>query len=89
MRVESAPRETDVGGPVLAEARHELVAAAQHADRQAPGDRLAVGHHVGAHAEIFLRAAGREPEADEHLVENQHDLALACRPARSFCSHAV
>ena len=41
-----------------------------------PPRRLAVGDHVGADAEIFLRAAGGEPEADEHLVEDQHDVAL-------------
>ena len=51
-------------------------AAAHHADRQAAAERLAVGDEVGADAEIFLRAAGREAEADEHLVEDQHDVAL-------------
>ena len=33
-------------------------------------------------AEILLRAAGREAEADEHLVEDQHDAALAADGAQ-------
>ena len=51
-------------------------AAADHAHRQAAAQRLAVGDHVGPHAEVLLRAAGREAEADEDLVEDQHDAAL-------------
>ena len=45
-------------------------------DGQAAGDGLAVGHHVGAHAEVFLRAARGEPESHEHFVEDQHDAPL-------------
>ncbi len=76
MRVEGAAGEADVGRPVVAEAAHQILAAAHHADRQAAGEALAVGHHVGLDAEIFLGAAGGEAEADEHLVEDQDDAAL-------------
>ena len=76
MRIEGAAGEADVGGTVVAEAAHQILAAADHADRKAAGEALAVGHHVGANAEIFLGAAGGEPEADEHLVEDQDDAAL-------------
>ncbi len=76
MRVERAARETDVRRPVLAEALHQLALARNRTDRQAAAERLAVGHHVGPHAEVFLRAAQSEAEADEHLVEDQHDAAI-------------
>ena len=49
-------------------------------------ERLAVGHHVGAHAEILLRAARREAEADEHLVEDQHDAALGADRAQPLAA---
>ena len=58
------------------------LAAADDADRQAAAERLAVGDEVGAHAEIFLRAARREAEADEDLVEDQHDVALGADRAQ-------
>ena len=53
-----------------------VLAAAQDADRQAATERLAVGHHVAAHAEVLLRATGGEAEADEDLVEDEDDAAL-------------
>ena len=76
MRIEGAAGEADVGGAVVAEAPHQFLAAADHADGEAAGEALAVGHHVGANAEIFLGAAGGEAEADEDFVEDQHDAAL-------------
>jgi hypothetical protein len=82
VRVEGAAREADVGRPLFAEALHQLAPAADHAHRQAAAQRLAVGDHVGAHAEVLLRAARRQPEADEHLVEDQHDAALAAHLAQ-------
>ncbi len=45
-------------------------------------ERLAVGDEIGAHAEILLRAAVREAEADKHLVEDQHDVALGADRAQ-------
>ncbi len=77
MRIERAARKADVGGTIVAEAAHQILAAADHADRQAARKALAVGHHVGADAEIFLGAAGGETEADEDFVEDQHDAALS------------
>src|SRR5205814_2597409 len=76
VRIEGAARETDVGGTVLSEAAHQILATADHADGKSASKALAVGHHVGADAEIFLGAASGEAEADEDLVKNQHDAAL-------------
>ena len=45
-------------------------------------ERLAIGDESALDAEILLRAAGREAEADEHLVENQHDAALGADRAQ-------
>ena len=84
MGVERAAGEADVGGAVVAKALHEITAAAHHADRQAAAQRLAVGDHVGLHAEILLRAARREPEPDKHLVEDQHDVALGAHLAQAL-----
>ena len=69
--------KADIGRPILAEAFHQVLAPADNADRQAAAERLAVGDEVGADAEIILGAAGREAEADEDLVKDQHDAALA------------
>jgi hypothetical protein len=49
---------------------------------------LAVGDHVGAHAEVLLGAAWREPEADEHLVEDEND-ARCVQTSRSRRSHVA
>ena len=51
--------------------------AAHDADGKTAAHRLAVGHDIGLDAEIFLGAARRQAEADEDLVEDQHDAALA------------
>ena len=76
MRVECAARKADIGRSVLAEPFHQVIAAANRADRQAAAEGLAVGHEVGPHAEIFLGAAGCEAEADKDLIEDQYDAAL-------------
>src|SRR6185437_15581409 len=70
MRVEGATRETDIGGAVIAETLHQLVTAADHPHRQATAECLAVSDHVGAYAEVLLRAARSQAEAYEDLVEN-------------------
>jgi hypothetical protein len=74
--VEGAAGEADVGRVGVVEAAHQLAAAADHAHRQAAAQGLAVGDHVGLHAEVFLRAAAAQAEAHEDLVEDQHDAAL-------------
>src|SRR5579872_5165709 len=58
VRVERAAGKADVGGMIVAEAAHQLLLPAHHSDRQSAGEALAVSHHVGTDAEIFLRAAG-------------------------------
>ena len=71
MRVERAARKADIGRSILAETFHQVLAAADGADRQAAAERLAVGDEVGPDAEISLRAARREAEADEDLIERR------------------
>ena len=46
------------------------------AARQAAGDDLGVGAHVGGDAEIPLRAAGGDAEPGNHLVDDQHRAVL-------------
>ena len=82
MRIERAAGKADVGGTIVAEPLHQLAAAADDADRQPAAERLAVGDEIGAHAEILLRAAWGETEADEHLVEDQDDVALGADGAQ-------
>ena len=89
MRIEGAAGKADVGGAVVAKAPHQILAAADHADRKPAGEALAVGHHVGADAEIFLRAAGGEAEADEDLVEDQDDAALGADLAQLLQPFAI
>ena len=76
VRIEGAAGEADIGGAVVAKTPHQLLAAADHADGKAAGEALAVGHHVGANAKIFLGAAGGEAEADEDFIEDQDDAAF-------------
>src|SRR5579863_5310196 len=77
MGVESTAGKAHISRAVLAKAPHQLLFAADHADRQSAADGFAVGDHVGAHAEIFLGAATRKPEADKYLIEYEYDVALA------------
>lgn len=74
--IEGAARKAQVGR-ALGLAAHQRRLAADHADRKPAAQGLAVDHQIGLDAEIFLRAARCEPEADEHLVQDQHDAALA------------
>jgi len=79
--VEGAAREADVDRMVLAKPAHQLATAAHDADRKTAGHGLAVGHQIRPDTKVFLRAPLREPEADEHLVENECNAALgAHRP---------
>ena len=56
------------------ETAHEAALGAHHPDRHAAGDRLAVDHHVGRDAEVFLGSARRETKAGIHFVENQRNV---------------
>src|SRR5262245_30598194 len=84
MRVERAAGEADVDRSVVAEPSHELLTAAEHADGQAAAEALPVGDQVGLDAEILLRAAEGEPEADEDLIEDQDDMAFAADGPQSL-----
>ena len=56
---------------------HEPRRAGDDADRHAAADDLAVGGEVGPDAEPLLRAARRDAEAGDHLVEDQRGADLA------------
>ena len=88
MRVERAAREADVGRAIVAEALHEAVVAADHADREAAADRLAVGHDVGLDAEIFLGAARarRKPTKTSSKIST---MPRSVQTARSAFSQAA
>ena len=76
VRVEGAARQAHVSRAIFAVALHQRVGAAHDAHRQPAAQRLAVGDHVGTHAEVGLGATGCEPKADKDLVEDEHDAAL-------------
>src|SRR6476646_8606267 len=75
MRVEGSASETDVGWTIIAESPHPRPATAHHPDGKAASERLAVGDQVRADGEVILRAAGREAEPHEHVVDDQRDIA--------------
>ena len=56
---------------------HDLGLAREERERIAARDGLAEDGQVGSDAQILLRAAGREPEARDHLVEDQQRAVLA------------
>ena len=82
MGIEGATRKTYVGRAFRAEPFHQIGPPADHANRQATAQRFAVGDHIGAHSEVFLRAAGSQAKAHEDLVEDQHDAAFAAHLAQ-------
>ena len=89
MRIEGAAGEADIDRVIFPETAHQVLAPADHAYRESSGEAFAIGHHVGAHAEIVLSAAGGEPEADEDFVEDQHDVALGADLPQRFQPRAV
>ena len=50
---------------------HHVGRAAEGADRKPAADDLPEHRQVGADAEPLLRAAARDPEAGDHLVEDE------------------
>ena len=62
--------------------------AADDADRQPAAERLAVGHEVGAHAEVLLRAAAgeRKPTNTSSKIST---MRARVQTSRSCCSHAA
>src|SRR5262249_34521976 len=77
MRVEGSARKGNVGGSIVAVTFHQLATAAEHAGRQTTPQRLAVSHHVGLNAEVFLGAAVGETKAGEDFVEDEDDVSVA------------
>ncbi len=80
--IEGAAREADVERTIVAKPPHQVLAAANHAHGKSAAQRLPIGDHVGLDAEILLRTAGGETEADKDLVENQDDLPLGADGAQ-------
>ena len=66
-------RLVDVAG--RREPVHHLGAAAERRERQAAADDLAEDRQVGQDAEALLRAAARDAEAGDHLVEDEQRAA--------------
>ena len=50
---------------------HQLGATAERREREAAADDLAEDRQVGPHAVQLLRPAARDPEAGDHLVEDE------------------
>ena len=73
---------------------HQLSPPGDDGDRHPVGDRLPHRRQIGRDAEQLLRAAGREPEPGDDLVEDQHDpvsvteLPTALEEARLGEDHA-
>ena len=80
MRVERAAGKADVGRPVVAKPLHQVLAAADHADRKSAADGLAVGHEVGPDAEVFLRAAEARGESRRTPRRRSTRYSARCRP---------
>ncbi len=82
-RGERIPRQRSglVDGPGRCEHREHVRATAERPDRQAAADHLAEAPEVGAHPGPGGRAALAEPEAGDHLVEDeQRARRVAGRP---------
>ena len=63
---------------------HQVGAAGDRGDREAVGDGLAEDGEVGRDAEQRLRAAGRDAEAGDDLVEDQDGAGLRADRAHAF-----
>ncbi len=80
MRIERAARKANIRRTIIAKSPHQLVLAANHANRQSAGNGLAVSHHVGAHAEVFLRAAATPGGSRRRLRRRSARCPAACTP---------
>ncbi|HMS79540.1 MAG TPA: hypothetical protein PKC20_08425, partial [Burkholderiaceae bacterium] len=67
------PHDLGLRPAARVEHRHHVGATGDRGERIAAADRLAVAGEVGHHAVGLLRAAVRDPEAGDDLVEDQHD----------------
>jgi len=62
-----------VGRVFFVVAFHEIAPSADDSHRQSSAETLAVGHQVGAHAEVLLRTPASETKAHKHFIENEND----------------
>ena len=63
-------------GDLEVEQIENILAAGDRAARQPAGEDLRQCRQIGPDAVFRLGAAGRNPEAGDHLVEDQHDAVL-------------
>ena len=63
MGIERPAGKTDIRGAIVAVALHQILSAANRANRKAPCESFPIGDNVGPNAEILLRPAKREAEA--------------------------
>ena len=77
--VQRVGRPDDVGARARprVEHRHHVGAAGDRRQRKAAAHRLAVAREVGHDAVVLLRAAPRDAEAGDDLVEDEHDAVPA------------
>ena len=69
-------------GDLEVEQVEDVLAPGDRAARQAAGEDLRQRRQVGPDAVGLLRAAGRDAEAVDHLVEDQQDAVLGGEPAQ-------
>ncbi len=62
---------------------HQIAATSVGADRKAATDDLSQHREIGSDAVALLGAARRDPEAGDHLVEDEQRAALGAEPAES------
>ena len=67
---------------------HDVVPAAEDAQRDAAADRLAQRTQVGRDAQVFLRPAGAHAEGAEHFVEDQQHAAFSRQFADAACRNS-
>ena len=66
----------------LADLAHDVLAAREHRDRIAVGERLGEGAQVGLHAVELLHAAARDAKAGLDLIDDQHHAVAVAQLAR-------
>ena len=75
MRVEGATGKANIRRRVVAKALHPSPLTAQHANGQSAAQGFSVGHQIGLHAEVFLRATWGQTETQENFIKNQRNTA--------------
>ena len=88
VRIERAACQAHIERVLIVVAFHEVAPPADDSHRKSAAETLAVGHEVGVHTEVLLRAPASEPKADKYLIEDEHDAPLGAQ-RRSFLSHSA